>query len=366
MNKLHLLLIGIFLGIVFPTGIFASPISFSVSPQKFDIALFPGESYQGEISIANRSEVAVPVASRSITFTAAEDTGEMIFVGDGDLLESPGKWVNFSSNDFILGSGERRTISFEVEVPREARPGGYSAFVFFEPRMPDEYFQEGATRAIPVIGVPVLISAQSLHLDSMPGSELEVVEFSLQEDRRMAFLEGVLSEIERVSFLTAEASGVQATGGRPSSFNLRIRNNSDYHLRPQGQVSIKNVFGRTVGEAEVPERTILPGKTRVFPVEFTDEPPALFKLFPQRVSDFLVENFFVGRYRATLFASSSAAFSLDGGEVVQAESSLVLYSLPWVTLAFWAIFLALLFFVFFKFQRVRKALRVFLKLSKDR
>ena len=91
---------------------------------------------------------------------------------------------------------------------------------------------------------------------------------------------------------------------------------------------IYNWFGKKVGETEIPQRTILPGKIRSFPVEFTPEIPEKLKWLPASISNFLVQNFFVGKYQARLDLEAKTPLS---AEIFKPATPFVLnfFSLPW-------------------------------------
>ena len=54
-------------------------LGLSVNPQIFELDVFPGEKHSRKINLGNLSEVALPILVRVTDFTAAEDSGEMLF-----------------------------------------------------------------------------------------------------------------------------------------------------------------------------------------------------------------------------------------------------------------------------------------------
>ncbi|GAI28116.1 unnamed protein product [marine sediment metagenome] len=109
------------------------------------------------------------------------------------------------------------------------------------------------------------------------------VEFSVPKKERLVALENMASKLLGSIALAAE---FEITKKSPSSFILRIKNNDIYHIKPFGKVLIYNIFGKKVGEAEIPQRTILPGKIRRFPVEFSPSIPNYLKWLPESIADF--------------------------------------------------------------------------------
>ena len=131
----------------------------------------------------------------------------------------------------------------------------------------------------------------------------------------------------------ATAANINLVKDGNLSFILRIKNNDIYHIKPSGKVLVYNIYGKKAGEAEIPQRTILPGKTRVFPIEFKPEIPERLKWLPASVSNFLVRNLFLGKYQAKLEITAKSPV-VDGVFDPDIDSILTFFSLPW---KFWLV-----------------------------
>ena len=360
-----LFLLFICLIFILPGSVGASgQVGISVSPQIFEMGIFPGETISRRIQVGNLSEAPLPLTVRVIDFTAQEDSGEMIFdEASQDPSIASWTWFEIEKPYLILEPGEKRHIHFSINVPENAEPRSYYSLMIFEPRLPSFYFEEyeiisdfeeewiTAPRVIPTVGVPFLTSIKTFALDPEVKEKLEVVEFSLPGEERMLGLENILS---RMAAGVAEAAEFTVAEKAPSKFILRIKNNDIYHIKPFGKISIYNIFGGKVGEAEVPQKTILPGKTHSFPVEFSLEAPEYLKWLPSLVSDFLVKNFFFGKYRAELELEAKTPLT---AEVFRPASPFVLvfFSLPW---HFWLPFILIFSTLIFLTIKYRK--RIFL------
>ena len=351
----------------------------SVSPHTFDLTVLPGETRTGKIKVGNRSEVPLPILTKTVDFSAAGEEGEMAFDElSQDISFASRKWIKIENPNFILNPGETKEVYFTIQVPENAEPGGHYATFLFEPQLPSFYFEEPTPpsgepfrlepdlertpvqpRVVPVIGVLFLFSVQTFTLEPETGEKLEVVEFSIPREERLASLENFFRVVSR-SFsrglalinqaYAAEPSKIEIVKKAPSSFVLRIKNNDIYHIKPSGKVLIYNFFGKKVGEAEIPQRTILPGQIRKFPVEFSPGIPEKLKWLPASVSNFLVQNFFVGKYGARIELQTKSPLT---AEVFQPEIPVVLtfFSLPW---HFWFSFIfisGLLFFLLVKYRK---------------
>ena len=118
-------------------------LGMAVSPQIFELDFFLGESTTQKIKIRNTSEVAMPINIIVTNFSAAEDSGEMLFdESAGDISIDSSQWLEIENTNFILDPGERKDIHFSINVPENAEPGGHYVVVLFEPQLPSFYFKE--------------------------------------------------------------------------------------------------------------------------------------------------------------------------------------------------------------------------------
>ena len=327
-----------------------SSLGLGVSPQVFELDIFPGEKIEKKIDLRNLSEVPMPILVKVTDFTAKEDSGEMEF---DESLQDPSiasrKWFEIEKPNFILEPGGKKEVQFSINVPGNAEPGGHYSVMLFEPQLPSFYFKPGQPKTIPVVGVLFLFSVKTFALEPEIGKKLEVVEFSVPKEERLVTLENFISNL---TASVAQAATFNIVEKSPSKFILRIKNNDIYHLKPFGKVLIYNIFGKKVGETEVPKMTILPGKTRAFPVDFSPEIPENLKWLPASISNFLVQNFFVGKYQAKLELQPSI------------PAILTFISLPW---KFWLSFIlifGLTIFILIKYRkRIILAIKTLLTLT---
>ena len=139
----------------------------------------------------------------------------------------------------------------------------------------------------------------------------------------------------------------------PSKFILKLKNNDIFHLKPRGDVFIYDVFGKKVGEAEIPQKTILPGMTRQFPIEFFLQTPESLKWLPASISDFLVQNFFIGKYQAKLDIRIG-----DQSDIESFPIALTFFSFPW---KFWIVLILIFGMLLFFISKFRKRITLALK-----
>jgi len=274
-------------------------LGLSVSPQIFELDAFLGDSIENNIEIENTSAVAMPMNVRVVNFSAEENSGEMFF---DETLESR-EWLKIDSPNFILEPGERKNINFSLDIPDNAEPGGHYLVVLFEPQLPSFYFKEQQTRSIPIIGVLVMASIKSLSLEAVDiDKQIEIVEFTIPPEQRMQNLEKVLASMINL-IPSASAESINIVDKTPSSFLLSIKNNDIFHHKLEGDLIVYNIFGKKIGETKIARTTILPSKTRQFPVEIEPQMPTHLKWLPAEISSFLTNNTSLGKYKAELVLS---------------------------------------------------------------
>ncbi len=331
-------------------------LGLAVSPQIFELDFFLGESTTRKIKIRNTSEVAIPINVIVTNFSAVEDSGEMFFdESAGDISIDSSQWLKIETPNFILDPGEKKDVHFSINVPENAEPGGYYVVALFEPQLPSFYFKENQPRSIPVVGVLFLLSVKTLSLEPVEVAEqIEIVEFGIPKEQRMQNLERALASIIDAVPLVS-AGDISLVEKAPSSFVLRIKNSDIFHHKLKGRLAVYDAFGNKVGETEIRRTTILPGKTRRFPVELPAQESARFRWLPAAVSDFLVQNTSLGKYKAEL------TLEVDNSNEERRISVLTdFWSIPWKTIL---VLLLLTICLFLMRKRILAAIKALLNMQ---
>ncbi len=325
-----------------------SQVGLSISPQKFDLIIFPGDIYQGQIKLTNRSSFPLPVSIRAVPFGAEQGSGQMTLVRPDP--DSPSFWFDFETREMLLDAGQMKRINFEISVPPDAPAGGYYVFVYFEPRIPSTYFEDMGPKTIPVIGLPFLISTTPLLLEPEQGPEMSLLDFLIPAEQRAGMMEEIFSLFSRqlaaIGVVQAAQSEVIISRQTPSSFILRIKNNDIYHLRPRGNLYLYNALGGEIGRAELEGQTILPGRSRDFEV-FLSQPETNLGT---RILNFLS----LGRYRAEL---DLRAVSPMRGEIILAGQQPVMNFFSIKIFYFFIIFAIMMLLFYLIRKRIKLALK---------
>ena len=330
-------------------------VSILIAPQRFDLSIFPGDSYTGQFKIENKSEVPLSISVRAIPFGAEEGTGQMRF--EAVSPDCPSSWIELEKTEILLEPGKTRRLNFQVNVPWESEPGGYYFFVYFEPRFPSHYFTEEGPRVIPVVGVPFLVSTSALLIDPEEGKELEILDFSISKEERVKIVEEFFGTIARsasrglasVGAVYAQVPEIQITENTPSSFIVSLKNNDIYHLKPLGNLSVYNLLGNKIGQAELKGQTILPGKSRNFEVILIKENESFITRFLNFIS--------LGSYRAEL---NVRALSPVRGEIFpDGDSSFSFFAMR--NFYYLTVLILMAMIIYFARRRIKLALRVLFK-----
>lgn len=320
-NWFKKLLVSVSLWLVLFSGIsFAQetePVTIGVYPPVFELQLEKGQIYQNQILLRNKSDLAIPISTDILNFTASDEIGGIGFsdtplnttnINTNDHENISGaSWFHIENPNFILEPEKSQRIKFKINVPNEAANGGYYVSVLFKSRLPSYYFEKDAVETLPQIGVLFLIS-----VGKKGEANFEIVELNVSKEKRIKTLEKLLRNV-------LDSDDIIVDGSR-LSFILRVKNNDIYHLKPSGDLTIVSGSDKIIGEVKVKETTILPGKVRQFPIEFR---PYLFekldRFLPSSLANFISENFYSGKYKAVLKLHGS-------GEV---EKVIDVWIFPW-------------------------------------
>lgn len=219
-------------------------IGLAISPLLKEVSLNPGESASGVVKVTNSTNQNLNVAVTVKDFRALGEEGSQSFIDPEENTSgySMAKWINIEKS-FSLMPSETKEISYTVDVPINAEPGGHYGVIFFTPSL--------ASSSTVVSGSGALVIPQmgSLLLVTVPGEITyggNIAEFNT--DKKIYF-----DTTNNVDLFT------------------RFQNLSTVHVKPTGNITIKNIFGNTVGVLTVnaQEGNVLPDSIRKFVSEWT-------------------------------------------------------------------------------------------------
>jgi len=254
----------------------------TIGPPKFEFSADPGETLTGKINLRNEMEQTMTWYSSFESFSMKGESGEPQFSGKRENLAS---WIETDPRQITLGPGEGGTTSFTIQVPEDADPGGHYAAIFWG-TAPAEGVSGGGIGVVSRMAVLVLLNVSG-----------DVIE-------------------------SGEVSNFRASGKvfahLPVNFSLNFRNTGTVHLKPEGEIVIQNIFGKTTEVLSVSTEGhyILPGYKRGLSAVWEKE------------------GFTIGYYKAIL--------NLQFGEKGTSQAKTSFWVIPWRTLLFGLLILALL------------------------
>lgn len=224
-------------------------LSVTVTPPLFQLTIGPGENWSSAIKVVNNNAYDVTYAPNVVDFEAQGELGQGAFIplienfADEPLAtNSLGSWIEISAEPILISAGQSAEIPFTVRVPENADPGGHYAAIMVGP-------YQG---------------------DSTAGSHMKVSSFvtSLLFVR----IKGDIVESGRVREFTTDASLYQ----KPEAhFVLRFENTGNTHLRPQGAITLYNMWGKERGQVLINEKSnfgnVLPRSVRKFEFAWSGE-----------------------------------------------------------------------------------------------
>jgi len=278
---------------ILPTS-HAQSIGFSLAENIFDLEIPAGSSYKGKaIVINNPKSLVTPIHVELNLWDLSEETDDLEFVTSEPALNAT-RWFTFEDGrDYILEAGEDREIYFRVDVPGDTPPGSYLVTMRFQSVLPEYYFNADGPRFIPEIATIFFIKVPIFTLDGdRSGYGADIVSLEPEGDK-IPFVD---------NFLPRANAGVFDSAVK--DLLADIRNDGIFHFKMSGNVEIKNIFGRTIVDAPLPQRYLLPNRTRevdiaVLPPPETENLPFIQRVF-KSITYNLKTNTYLGPYSATV------------------------------------------------------------------
>ncbi len=247
-------------------------LSYSISPLVFDgLVANPGDKLVNTLRVSNLNSAPLPIEMQVESFTGNE-TGQATVTDQGDPTYSLTSWVTFSPKNFTLASGQTKDVTFTINVPQDAEPGGrYGSLLASTQKA-----------SVEGTGIATVNKIGSLVLLKINGS--------------------ITYQATVTSFQPTRNLFEQA----PVTFTARIHNDSTVHIKPKGFVTISNMFGHKVIDLAVADHNALPKSDRLYSAkDLVWKGPAG-----------------IGRYSATLLLTYG-----DKGDQITATASFWVF--PW-------------------------------------
>jgi len=208
----------------------------TISPPIIEPNIKPGEQAEFIIRVNNPTDSLIEDNIYVLDFRAKGDAGQPDFytATDDNAKYTISKWVTFNQPKIALTPGQVAEFKFTISVPANAEPGGHYGAVFFADTPPKIEGDSSQVALSSMIG--------TLILAKVPG---DVTESALVQD----------FSTDRMLYLRNQVD-----------FDLRVTNAGNVHVKPTGDILIRNIFGSIVDQVSVNEQggNVLPSSTRKF------------------------------------------------------------------------------------------------------
>jgi hypothetical protein len=243
----------------------ASALTFT--PPTFDFSANPGDTLNDAVRVHNESGEAVTLRVEAMNFMSrpGDETSGIPEFYAGDETRNGHElapWVSFINKEIVLQPGERGSLFFEIKVPADAGPGSYFGAAVITSLTPQK------DQGVSVVGNTAVLVLLKVNGDAV-------------EDAK----------------LTAFTAAPKFASSLPVDFEARIENLGTVHLRPFGDIRIKDMFGKVVAVVPINRleyKSVLPGGARRYSARWIRED------LPEGASawDRQLKNFAFGPYTA--------------------------------------------------------------------
>lgn len=207
----------------------------TISPPVEELTLEKGKVHSDIIKITNPTGKTMEIYPTVMNFAASGEGGEPTFypATEEEKNFSLAHWIEFSQSKLALTPEQVVEFDYRINVPQDAEPGGHYGVVFFATEPPDVEDDANKVALSSMVG--------SLILVKVPGKIVE---------------EGSLEEFSAKKFYF----------NPPVDFITRVKNSGNVHFKPQGEITLKDMFGNEIKRVPVNESkgNVLPESIRRF------------------------------------------------------------------------------------------------------
>ncbi|MDP3994723.1 MAG: hypothetical protein Q8P91_02750 [bacterium] len=215
-----------------------------VAPARQQIAIDPGKKESLIIKFFNESEVPVSGIIKAVDFIVKGSDGKPILLEENPVLPATGRysasnWIKLPYERAAIPAGAVLKVQFDINVPQDALAGGRYVAVYFEQTGYDigtsaTLFRQGESAVSPRI-----VGLVNIKVNGPVTEGASVQKFS--------------------------APGFAEYG--PVTVSTEIFNSGNYHITPQGQISLFDFMGREIAVVPLEEKNIFPDSSRTYETE---------------------------------------------------------------------------------------------------
>jgi len=222
-NLILIRIIGLLLFILSFSFFYSITQAVTVGPVKLEINADPGDVVTGELFLMNEEKKGTKIFYPDFQ-KFIEEGGSKKFIAEKSDLAT---WFEIDY-PVTLNSLEGKNIPFTLRVPKDASPGGHFAVIWWSASSPEAGQVSIVTRA----GILVYLTVSGEIKE-----EGQVLEFTTQNKKKFF-------------------------GNPPINFAINFENSGNVHLKPKGEIQIKNIFGETKAVIDVNKKDLISGEIK--------------------------------------------------------------------------------------------------------
>ncbi len=203
---------------------------FSISPPSFEVTANPGDTIKNVVKVTNITTNPLSLQTLAKDFIAVGNEGAVELLDERSSF-SLASWVTFAVESITLQPKQTALIDYQIQVPRNAEPGGKFASLIFR---------------------------------SVPTKNTEVTGATLAQEVGALVLLRVTGNAKEYAKIAEFTSDKTLYEYGPIEFTLLIKNEGSVHVRPKTNVAITNTFGKRVASLSLGEKNVLPSAERKF------------------------------------------------------------------------------------------------------
>lgn len=206
--------------------------NYTVIPPAIEYSIKPGAIAEGTLKIVNDAPEITTFNLTVQDFIVGDTVGTPTILPPNTLSNkySAAAWLGVTPGTITVKSHERKNLRFYLQVPSDARPGGHYAAVIYTPQN--------------TLGVKGTGAAVQTQIGTL-------------------FYIGVQGPITEKAVVTEfKANRFQEYG--PVEVKTQIKNMGDLHIRPNGYISVTNMFGQRAYVVPLDQHNIFPETARDF------------------------------------------------------------------------------------------------------
>lgn len=227
--------------------------SLAISPFLIDTQIQPGQSQEHTITVFNVTNSPLPITVSINDFVPSGEHGSVRFLDTGQQSHSSfslASWITITRQpEFVVEPQGQTTIALTLRVPVDAEPGTHYGGLLFSTR--DTAASTANTTVVRKVGALLLVAT------------------------------GKTDPAGNIQHFTSDKQWYTTPA---VAFASTFVNTGNVHLSPKGQVEIRNMFGRLIGESYMNENAqfVLPHNSRVFEGVF--QKPWLFGRYSAKLT----------------------------------------------------------------------------------